>query len=102
MKDSIKIRKYTAQDIPAMVAIWNEIVEEGNAFPQEECLTEITGAEFLEARPIAAWPRTRRQGISWDCTFCTPTMWGGAGISATQAMPCRRKAGGGTLGKNWF
>lgn len=47
MKDSIKIRKYTAQDIPAMVAIWNEIVEEGNAFPQEECLTEITGAEFF-------------------------------------------------------
>ena len=30
------IRKYEAEDIPAMVEIWNEVVEEGIAFPQEE------------------------------------------------------------------
>ena len=28
-------------DLAAMVAIWNEVVEDGIAFPQEELLTEI-------------------------------------------------------------
>lgn len=32
----IVIRKYEEKDLCAMIEIWNEIVEEGNAFPQEE------------------------------------------------------------------
>ena len=31
----IVIRKYGEKDLCAMIEIWNEIVEEGNAFPQE-------------------------------------------------------------------
>lgn len=30
-----------------MIAIWNEVVKDGIAFPQEELLTEKTGAEFF-------------------------------------------------------
>lgn len=41
------IRKYTEKDLNAMIAIWNEVVEDGIAFPQEELLTEKTGAEFF-------------------------------------------------------
>lgn len=37
------IRKFKDKDIEQMVAIWNEIVEEGIAFPQEEILNETTG-----------------------------------------------------------
>ena len=33
-----------------MIAIWNEVVEEGVAFPQEEYLDERTGAEFFAAQ----------------------------------------------------
>ncbi len=43
----MEIREYTRADIPAMIRIWNEVVDEGNAFPQEELLTEETGAEFF-------------------------------------------------------
>ena len=43
----IKVRKYTQKDIPIMIEIWNEIVEEGIAFPQEELLTQETGEEFF-------------------------------------------------------
>ena len=32
------IRQYRQSDIPEMIRIWNEVVEEGIAFPQEECL----------------------------------------------------------------
>lgn len=41
------VRTYREQDIPAMVEIWNEVVEEGIAFPQEELLDEATGPAFF-------------------------------------------------------
>ena len=50
MNREIKIRKYEPADIPAMVRIWNEVVEEGVAFPQEDGLTEESGASFFVAQ----------------------------------------------------
>lgn len=44
------IRKYEEKDIEAMIRIWNEIVEEGIAFPQEDCLDRETGAEFFASQ----------------------------------------------------
>ena len=35
----IEIRAYEEKELPAMIQIWNEIVETGIAFPQEEILT---------------------------------------------------------------
>ncbi len=50
----ICIRQYNAADIPSMIRIWNEIVEEGNAFPQEDCLTEETGCAFFGEQTYCA------------------------------------------------
>lgn len=47
MTDDIVIRPYTAADISDMIVIWNEIVEEGIAFPQEEPLDEDSGSAFF-------------------------------------------------------
>lgn len=47
MENHIKIRRHEPNDISAMIAIWNEVVEEGVAFPQEECLTIETGEVFF-------------------------------------------------------
>ncbi len=44
---NIIIRKYRVEDLPKMTEIWNEIVEEGIAFPQEELLTAESGKEFF-------------------------------------------------------
>lgn len=41
------IRQYRESDLPAMLCIWNEVVEEGNAFPQEERLDFETGKAFF-------------------------------------------------------
>ena len=46
----IVIRSYTPADLPAMTAIWNEVVEEGVAFPQEELLQGDDGAEFFASQ----------------------------------------------------
>ncbi len=32
----MEIRKYTQADIPDMIRIWNEVVEDGAAFPRSE------------------------------------------------------------------
>ena len=43
----IVVRKYEEKDLNAMIEIWNEIVNEGNAFPQEELLNRESGANFF-------------------------------------------------------
>ena len=45
--DQITVRGYRPEDVSAMVAIWNEVVEEGLAFPQEDFLTEESGRAFF-------------------------------------------------------
>ena len=41
------IREYTEKDISQMINIWNSVVEEGIAFPQEDLLTDLTGKDFF-------------------------------------------------------
>ncbi len=40
-------RQYKKEDVPAMVEIWNVVVEDGVAFPQEEKLTVEAGERFF-------------------------------------------------------
>lgn len=47
---SVSVRKYEKNDLPDMIRIWNEVVEDGIAFPQEEKLDEKSGAEFFAAQ----------------------------------------------------
>lgn len=48
------VRAYTEKDLDSMVRIWNQVVEDGVAFPQEECLTAETGREFFAAQDYCA------------------------------------------------
>ena len=41
------VRAYREGDVAAMVGIWNQVVADGVAFPQEECLDEASGAAFF-------------------------------------------------------
>ena len=44
------IRKYTVPDLRDIIRIWNEVVEEGVAFPQEEALNMESGADFFASQ----------------------------------------------------
>ena len=44
------IRKYAARDLAEMIKIWNAVVEEGIAFPQEEALELSNGMEFFASQ----------------------------------------------------
>ena len=45
--NSIQVRAYAEHDLSGMISLWNQIVEEGIAFPQEDILDETTGAAFF-------------------------------------------------------
>ena len=44
------IRQYTDSDTAALVRIWNEVVADGIAFPQEELLDVKTGTAFFTSQ----------------------------------------------------
>ncbi len=54
------IREWKESDLGEMLAVWNEIVEAGDAFPQEEPLTPETGAAFFASQT--------RTGVAVDDT----------------------------------
>ena len=55
----IKVRPYETGDAKDTVMIWNQVVEEGVAFPQTELLTETTGDIFFKEQSFT--------GIAYDC-----------------------------------
>lgn len=44
------VRGYTEQDLTEIIRIWNEVVEDGLAFPQEKTLDSKTSAEFFASQ----------------------------------------------------
>jgi L-amino acid N-acyltransferase YncA len=50
----MKVRKYEEKDLPKMVEIWNEVVEEKNAFPQENVLTLSDAKFFFKSQTYCA------------------------------------------------
>ena len=55
---TIRIREYKKEDVNEAVNIWNQVVEDGEAFPQMELLTEKTGDEFFRGQSFT--------GIAYD------------------------------------
>ena len=51
---NIIIRTYQEKDLPDMIRIWNEVVEDGVAFPQEDDLDKQTGADFFAEQSYTA------------------------------------------------
>lgn len=49
-ESTLLVRAYGPEDLDAMIRIWNEVVEEGIAFPQEELLDKGAGTEFFAAQ----------------------------------------------------
>lgn len=50
----IEVRAYQEKDLSEMIRIWNEVVKDGTAFPQEEFLNTRTGKEFFDSQTYNA------------------------------------------------
>ena len=50
----IIIRQYKESDLEEMIEIWNQVVEDGVAFPQTDCLDTESGSEFFGEQTYTA------------------------------------------------
>ena len=51
---TVVVRRYTEADLAAMCQVWNQVVEDGVAFPQLDLLTPETARAFFAAQSFAA------------------------------------------------
>lgn len=49
----ITVREFKKDDLPEMIKIWNEAVEEGVAFPQEEFLDRTAAEDFFGGQTLS-------------------------------------------------
>lgn len=49
-----EIREFTKKDLPEMTEIWNDVVKDGQAFPQEEPLNIETAEKFFSLQSFTA------------------------------------------------
>ena len=81
---NVTVRKYEEKDLPDLIRIWNEVVEDGVAFPQEECLNEETGKAFFSEQTYTAAAVDAEKFT--DFTFFIRIISEDAVISVTPAM----------------
>lgn len=59
----LEISRHKKEDIPEMIEIWNEVVSDGQAFPQEETLTLESGRAFFEAQTYCGVARDKKGAV---------------------------------------
>ena len=70
---TVKMRKYEASDTIPAVNIWNQVVEEGVAFPQEDNADRgDRKGVLLRSSLLPVLRMTVKQAKLQDCIFCIP------------------------------
>ncbi len=95
----IVIREHTNQDIPQMVRIWNEVVEEGVAFPQEELLTQETGEAFFREQTYSAVAEEKESGKIYGLYILHPNNVGRCGHICNASYAVSRESRGLHIGE---
>ena len=95
----IQIREYRPSDLSAMVSIWNQVVEDGVAFPQEELLTEQTGAAFFAQQSSSAVAEDVSTGKIYGLYILHPNNVGRCGHICNASYAVDRQARGLHIGE---
>lgn len=95
----IEVTKYTENDIKDMIEIWNEVVEDGIAFPQEEQLTVETGKEFFAAQTYSAVAKDSVSGKVYGLYILHPNNVGRCGHICNASYAVSSKTRGLHIGE---
>ncbi len=95
------IGKYTEEDLPQMIQIWNEVVEDGIAFPQEDLLTADTGKVFFASQTFSAIEEDVDTGKVYGLYILHPNNVGRCGHICNASYAVRQDARGLHIGENW-
>ncbi|MFR6641776.1 MAG: hypothetical protein ACLUSP_11095 [Christensenellales bacterium] len=97
---AISVRKYEDKDLSDMIRIWNEVVEDGVAFPQETPLDKTSGKEFFAAQTYCGVAVTD-SGETAGLYILHPNNVGRCGHIANAATPSPVRRAVWAQAKNW-
>ena len=93
------VRACQENDLDAMIRIWNEVVEEGVAFPQEEFLNATTGAEFFASQTYAAVAEDEGSHVVHGLYILHPNNIGRCGHIGNASYAVRSESRGRHIGE---
>ena len=96
---NIEVREYTVGDLPTMISIWNEVVEDGTAFPQEELLTQASGEEFFASQSFSAVAVDKESGEVLGLYILHPNNVGRCGHICNASYAVSKKSRGLHIGE---
>jgi L-amino acid N-acyltransferase YncA len=96
---SIRIIPVTAETSAAAVAIWNQVVEDGVAFPQTQPMTPEEGARFFEEQTLTAVAVDEGNGAVLGMYILHPNNIGRCGHIANASYAVERSARGRGVGE---
>lgn len=95
----MRVRGYEDKDIGAMIGIWNEVVEEGIAFPQEEFLDEASGAAFFASQTYCGVAEDEDSHTIYGLYILHPNNVGRCGHICNASYAVRAKSRGKHIGE---
>lgn len=96
---NIKIRKREPRDNAAMTRIWNEVVADGIAFPQEEMLTEQSAMDFFGGQSYCGVAEDDDSGQILGLYILHPNNVGRCGHIANASYAVSRESRGMHIGE---
>ena len=93
------VRAYKEADLSVMIDIWNQVVEDGVAFPQEECLTAGSGREFFADQTYCGVAEDTDTGKVYGLYILHPNNVGRCGHICNASYAVDREARGLHIGE---
>lgn len=95
----VRIREYRQEDAADAAAVWNQVVEEGKAFPQTEMLTEETGDAFFREQSFTGIACDEETGEIVGLYILHPNNIGRCGHICNASYAVRRDMRGQHIGE---
>ena len=95
----IVIEKYSDEDVKDMVRIWNEVVEDGVAFPQEDYLDEHMGKVFFAQQTYCGVAKDKESGKVYGLYILHPNNVGRCGHICNASFAVDRNTRGLHIGE---
>lgn len=96
---SIVVRAYTNEDLSAMVEVWNQVVEDGVAFPQLELLDEVSGRTFFKEQSFTGTAIEEETGLVVGLYILHPNNVGRCGHISNASYAVKRGQRGKHIGE---
>lgn len=96
---NLQIRELMPADLPEAIAIWNQVVKDGIAFPQLDCLDLQKGAAFFGAQSFTAVARQPESGAIVGLYILHPNNEGRCGHICNASYAVRRDMRGMHIGE---